>query len=374
MLDLSRDYDDLREQVLAAIGGVCDSQQFVLGPEVERFENEAAAFLGAEHVIACASGTDALWLALAAVGLGPGDVVITTPFSFFATASAIVRSGARPQFADVEPETLNLDPNTVERALQSAARVRALLPVHLYGQCVDADAFRQLANRHDLKLIEDAAQSFGAEWDGKSSGTLGDAAAFSFYPTKNLSAFGDAGCVATNERKIAERVRSLRNHGSRERYYHEEIGANSRLDGIQAAVLRVKLRYLESRNTARRELAQKYDHLLDSSGLTRGEDAPVRLLAVRQQSQHIFHQYVIRAHYRDELRAYLADRGIGSAVYYPVPLHLQRCFAYLGYSEGDFPVAERAAREVLALPIFFGLKTEEQQCVVDAIGNFYCQH
>jgi len=371
MLDLRREYAELREELLAAIAGVCESHQFVLGTEVASFEDEAKEFLGAGHVIGCASGTDALWLALAAMGIGPGDAVITTPFSFFATASAIVRAGARPVFADVDDGTLNLDPLQVDRALHGSSRVRAVMPVHLYGQCADAVAFREIASEHNVKIVEDAAQAFGAGWDGARAGTLGEAAAFSFYPTKNLSAFGDAGCVATNDIEVAARVRRLRNHGSRERYLHEEVGANSRLDGIQAAVLRVKLRHLEAWNGARRAGARTYDELLDSAGLTQGTAAPVRLLAVRPEAHHIFHQYVILVRDRDRLRSFLASHEIGSEVYYPIPLHLQPCFAYLGYSAGDFPAAECAANEVLALPMFPGLTREEQQNVVEALSNFF---
>src|ERR1700757_1430898 len=245
MLDLSRQYATLREEVLAAIARVCDSQRYILGDEVTAFEREFAPVCGAAEAVGCASGTDGLWLALAAAGIGPGDSVITTPFSFFATASSILRAGAKPVFADVDPETLNLDPSSVEDRLKTAPRgMRALMPVHLYGQCADMDAFQRLASEFELHLVEDAAQAVGASWNGKRAGSLGVAAAFSFYPTKNLSAFGDAGAVTTSNAALAERMRSLRNHGGKQRYFHDEVGANSRLDAIQAAVLRVKMAHL----------------------------------------------------------------------------------------------------------------------------------
>ena len=370
MLDLGRQYEPLREEILQAIARVCDSQQFILGEEVKRFEDEAAALTGTQACVACASGTDALWLALVAAGVEPGDSVITTPFSFFASASAIVRAGARPVFADVDPGTLNISPSAVESCVQDGARVRAILPVHLYGQCADMDSLGRIAAEHKLNVIEDAAQAFGASWRGERAGSLGKTAAFSFYPTKNLSAFGDAGCVTTNHAAMAARMRSLRNHGSTQRYYHDEMGWNSRMDGIQAAVLRVKLRHLEEWNQHRREHARFYDAQFAAAGLT-SPGSPLRLLQTLPQAGHIYHQYVIRAERRDELRRYLAERGVGTEIYYPLPLHLQKCFAYLGYREGDFPEAERAAQEVLALPIFPELTEEEQSQVVDSIAAFY---
>ncbi len=380
MLDLKRQFAAIREEIYAAIQEVCESQHLVLGEAVQAFERESAAYLGTQSAVGCASGTDALWLSLAACGVGPGDNVITTPFTFFASASSIVRCGARPVFVDIHPDTLNLDPGQVEAKLFSgvANGLKAVMPVHLYGQCCDMDRFERFGREHPLKIVEDAAQAFGASWRGRRAGTLGHAAAFSFYPTKNLSAFGDGGLVTTNDSEIADHVRRLRNHGSRIRYYHEEIGWNSRLDSIQAAVLRVKLKRLDGWNTRRREVAAKYDSLLVEVGLaspaSRGGWAtrePVRLLSTMPQAHHIYHQYVVRAKRRDELREFLGTRGIGSEVYYPVPLHLQECFSYLGYRAGDLPHAELAAQEVIALPIFPEITDEEQHRVVDAIREFY---
>jgi len=380
MLDLKRQFAVIREEVMAAIAEVCESQHLILGETVQAFERESAAYLGAKAAVGCASGTDALWLSLAACGVDSGDSVITTSFSFFATASSIIRCGARPVFVDIHPDTLNLDPGQVEAKLYSAAAInlKAVMPVHLYGQCADMDRFERFGREHNLKIVEDAAQAFGASWRGRRAGALGHAAGFSFYPTKNLSAFGDAGLVSTNDVELAEHVRRLRNHGSRVRYLHEEIGWNSRLDSIQAAVLRVKLKYIDQWNTRRREIAARYDKLLVEIGLaspaTRGGWAakePVRLLCTLPQAHHIYHQYVIRAMRRDDLRQHLSAHGIGSEVYYPVPLHMQDCFNYLGYRAGDLPHTELAAKEVLALPIFPEITDEEQQRVVEAIREFY---
>jgi dTDP-4-amino-4,6-dideoxygalactose transaminase len=374
LLDLQRQYQQIRAEVLAAIERVCSSQQFILGHEVEALEHEFAAFTGASEAIACASGSDALWLALAATGVHAGDAVLTTAFSFFASASAIVRAGARPVLVDVQPNTLNLDPAQVEIKLRQGVsyRVRALLPVHLYGQCADMDALQRLAEEYQLSLIEDAAQAIGAGWRGRPAGSLGLTAAFSFYPTKNLSAYGDAGVVTTSKPAFAAHMRSLRNHGSLRRYYHEEIGWNSRMDAIQAAILRVKLPHVARWNQQRRERAADYDRLLAEAGLlSRRGAAPVRLLETSSHAHHVFHQYVVRADRRDELRQFLAERRIGTEIYYPLPLHLQPCFAYLGHREGDLPESERAAREVLALPMFPELTKDEQRWVVESIAEFY---
>jgi dTDP-4-amino-4,6-dideoxygalactose transaminase len=374
LLDLSRQYGKIRDQVLAAIERVCDSQRFILGAEVEKLEHELAAFTGAAAAVACASGTDALWLALSAVAVRPGDAVITTPFSFFASASSIARAGARPVFVDISPESFNINPDELKQRLRSenAFRFAAVLPVHLYGQCADMDRLREIADEFKLALVEDAAQAIGATWKSGKAGSLGDAAAFSFYPSKNLSAYGDAGLVTTNSEHIAAHLRRLRNHGSRQRYYHEELGTNSRMDDIQAAVLRVKLPYLPEWNASRQERAATYDRLLADAGLcSAGDPQPVRIPSRQAHAGHIFHQYVIRAARRDELRKFLADRKIGTEVYYPVPLHLQTCFSYLGYSAGDLPQAERAAEEVLALPMFPELTEDEQRWVVESIAEFY---
>ena len=375
LLDLRRQYAQVRAEILSALERVCDSQQFILGAEVAQFEKEVSATVGVQETVGCASGTDALWLALVAAGVQPGDSVITTPFSFFASASSVVRVGARPLFVDVDPRTLNLNHELVARRMKTTPNLRAILPVHLYGQCADMDSFRSIAAEFRLALIEDAAQAFGASWRGERAGSLGKAAAFSFYPTKNLSAAGEAGCVTTQDSQVAERMRSLRNHGSRERYFHDEMGWNSRLDGMQAAVLRVKMKHLEEWNRGRRERAAAYDARFTRAGLraSNGNDprSPVQFLECLPQAHHIYHQYVVRAQRRDELRKFLAERGVGTEVYYPLPLHLQKCFAYLGYREGDLPEAERAAREVLALPIFPELTDEEQNYVVETIAEFY---
>ena len=371
LLDLERQYAQIREPILAAIERVCASQHFILGEEVEALEREVAAFTGSAAAVGCASGTDALWLALTAVGVHPGDAVLTTAFSFFASASAIVRAGARPIFADIDPRTLNLDPASAESILRAGHNVRAILPVHLYGQCADMDAFERLAGEYRLSIVEDAAQAIGAGWNNRNAGSMGATAAFSFYPTKNLSAYGDAGLVTTRDTEMAGHMRRLRNHGSPQRYLHEEFGWNARMDAIQAAVLRVKLPYLEEWNHLRRAHASRYDQLLRESGLISSSDGQIQALTVLPEAHHIFHQYVIRAARRDELRKFLADRRISTEIYYPLPLHLQPCFAYLGYREGDLPESERAAREVLALPMFPELTDDEQRWVVEGITEFY---
>jgi dTDP-4-amino-4,6-dideoxygalactose transaminase len=381
MLDLKRQYATIRELVRAAIDQVCESQSLVLGEEVAALEREISEYLGAASTVGCSSGTDALWLALTGAGVTAGDSFITTPFTFFATASSIVRCGARPVFADIDPATFNLCPRAVERAIESKrpANLKGIMPVHLYGQCVDADAFDAIAAAHKLVIVEDAAQAFGATWKGRHAGTLGRSAAFSFYPTKNLSAFGDAGAATASDVETGEHMKRLRNHGAARRYYHDEIGWNARMDGIQGAVLRIKLRYIEEWNQRRGEIAATYDRLLQQAGLTDGRGRsiyvdsshPVSLPATAPEAKHIFHQYVIRAHRRDGLREFLHERQIGCEIYYPVPLHLQQCFAYLGYNAGDFPESERACREVLALPIFPELTGDEQRCVVAAIAEFY---
>ncbi len=379
MLDLTRQYETIKDDVQAALERVLTTQHFIGGPELEGFERESANYLGVGASVGCASGTDALWLALQVAGVGPETCAITTAFSFFASVSSIVRCGAKPILADIDPATLNLDPDATERALQRARsyKARAVMPVHLYGQCADMDRLDLIAGQYDASLIEDAAQAFGAKWRDKKAGALGKAAAFSFYPTKNLSAYGDAGCVTTDDEELAEHVRRLRNHGSRQRYYHEEIGWNSRLDAIQAAVLRVKLQHIDEWNQARRMLACRYHGLFVNSGLVQtgaesvSKQAPIALLVTMTEAHHIYHQYVVRAWRRDELRAFLTRRGIGSEIYYPVPLHLQECFTYLGYRAGDLPESERASKEVLALPMFPELREDEQQRVVAAIAEFY---
>jgi len=373
LLDLRRQYQGIREEVLAAIARVCDSQAFVLGPEVEALEREISSLTGAVAAVGCSSGTEALWLALVAAGVKPGDAVITTPFSFFASASSIARAGGTPVFVDIDPGTLNLDPERVEQRLRHRAeKIRAILPVHLYGQCADMDRFGAIAREFQIAVVEDAAQAIGAEWSGQPAGSMGIAAAFSFYPTKNLSAYGDAGIVTTTRPDLAEHMRRLRNHGSPQRYYHEEFGWNGRMDAIQAAVLRVKLGHLADWTEQRRRNAASYDRLFSEAGLTATSGpAPVTLVARSPQAKHVFHQYVIRSRRRDDLRKFLADRNIGTEVYYPLPLHLQPAFSYLGLKSGDLPLAEQSAQEVLALPMFPELTEAEIRCVVESIADFY---
>jgi dTDP-4-amino-4,6-dideoxygalactose transaminase len=390
-VDFSRQFAEIRDEVMNAIEQVCASQRFILGPEVAAFEAQAREATQAHFAIGCASGTDALWLALAAAGIGDSsastrsatpDAVITSPFSFFASASCILRAGARPVFADIDPLTFNLSPAAVESALAQPenAHVRAILPVHLYGQCADFDAFQTLQNqRPHLALIEDAAQAWGATWNGIPAGALGDAAAFSFYPTKNLSAFGDAGLLTARSSQLDEHARSLRAHGMTRRYYHDEVGWNSRLDTLQAAVLQVKLRHLPAWNQQRRTLAARYNELFLAAGIAvqTSPESPktiadgIVLPYTHPRAQHVFHQYVIRAPRRDDLRAHLTREHIGSEVYYPLCLHQQDALRDLGYRTGDFPEAERAAAEVLALPIYPELRDDEQQIIVDSIRRFY---
>jgi dTDP-4-amino-4,6-dideoxygalactose transaminase len=375
MLDLARQYAPIREEILAALAEVVDQKQFILGPPVAAFERASAQHLGVAEAIGCSSGTDALWLALAAAEIGPGSAVVTTPFSFFASVSAIVRAGATPVLSDIDPVTFNLDPAGVERLLhqRQGVSVRALLPVHLYGQCVAWPEFARLGRDYSLTLVEDAAQAWGARRDGVCAGALGDVAAFSFYPTKNLNAAGDAGLVTTNRPELAERVRMLRQHGMRQRYHHDEIGWNARMDGFQGAVLQVNLRYITERNELRREAALLYHRLFTAAGLAENAVYPGHGVVLPREiagSQHIWHQYVIRTGRRDALREFLTARQIGSEIYYPVPLHRQKALEFLGYGEGSFPEAERAAKEVLALPIFPEIRPDEQERVVGAIADF----
>jgi dTDP-4-amino-4,6-dideoxygalactose transaminase len=375
MLDLKRQYEPLHRELLEALGHVLETQQFILGEPVAAFEDAAANHLGVSHAIGCASGTDALWLALAAAEISSGSAVITTPFSFFASVSSILRAGAQPVLADIDPTTFNLDPAKVEHVLQgpSGKDVKAVLPVHLYGQPADLTAFSRLGKEHGLTLIEDAAQAWGAEWNGVKAGALGDIAAFSFYPTKNLSAAGDAGLVTTDSAVLAERARMLRQHGMRRRYHHDEIGWNARMDGFQGAILKVKLKYIAGWNQARHTMARRYHALFHAAGLAEAGPCPDKGIVLPHEvpgSKHVWHQYVIRTKRRDALRDFLSERKIGSEIYYPVPLHQQQALKSLGYAEGSFPEAERAAREVLALPIFPELRKDEQETVVAAIADF----
>jgi dTDP-4-amino-4,6-dideoxygalactose transaminase len=372
-LDLSREYRAIGPMLLKAVEAVFSSQSFIMGPEVAEFERTAAEKCGVAHAIGCSSGTDALWLALEGAGVGPGDAVVTTAFSFFATVSAILRTGAQPLLADIDPETFNLDPAAAKACLESGPVVRAILPVHLYGQTVDWDCFEQLRQEHGVMLIEDAAQAFGARWDERQAGALGDAAAFSFYPTKNLSAGGDAGMVTTGLDTVAERIRLLRVHGMHRRYYHDVVGWNSRLDTLQAAILLVKLGFIDDWNAERRLLAETYRTLFEQAGLVELGPYPkdgLVLPKIRPRATHVFHQYVIRVRRRDQLKEFLRDRGVGSEIYYPLALHQQPSLKNLGYPAGAFPESERAAAEVLALPMFSQLTFQEQEIVVAAIADF----
>jgi dTDP-4-amino-4,6-dideoxygalactose transaminase len=375
MLDLKRQYAPLHRELLEALGHVLETQQFILGEPVAAFEDAVAHHLGVSHAIGCASGTDALWLALASAGIGPGSAVLTTPFSFFASVSSILRAGAKPVLADIDPATFNLDPAAVQTVLggPDGSTVKAILPVHLYGQAADMARFAGIAKTRSLKLVEDAAQAFGAASGRVAAGGLGDIAAFSFYPTKNLSAAGDAGMVTTNSPELAERARMLRQHGMSRRYHHDELGWNARMDGFQGAILKVKLKYIDGWNEARRSIAANYDALFRATGLAEAGPYPNRGIVLPHEvpgNKHVWHQYVIRSKRRDELHDFLSERKIGSEIYYPVPLHMQEALKNLGYTEGSFPEAERAAREVLALPIFPELRKDEQETVVSAIAEF----
>jgi dTDP-4-amino-4,6-dideoxygalactose transaminase len=368
LLDLKRQHEELREELREAVGRVLDSQQFILGEDVRRLEEELAAYTRARHAVGCGSGSDALLLALLALDVGRDDEVVTTPFTFFATAGAIARTGARPVFADIEPRTYNVDPARVEEVLTE--RTRAILPVHLYGQCAETEALVRACEARALPVIEDAAQAIGAEdVTGRRAGSIGAIGCFSFYPTKNLGAAGEAGLVTTNTDALAERLRRLRVHGGATEYHHEEVGFNSRLDTIQAAVLRVKLPHLDRWSDARRERAETYTRMLSETGLEEFVTPPYVVAGAR----HIFHQYVIRVHdgRRDALLEHLKTNGVGTKIYYPVPLHMQPCFAYLGHKEGDFPESERAARETLALPIYPELTREQQEYVVETVRRFF---
>ena len=365
LVNLKAQFAPLRAEMLAAIERIVDSQQFVLGPEVKALEDEVAQYSNAKHAIGCASGSDALLLALMALNVKGGDEVITAPFTFFATGGAIARLGARPVFVDIDPRTYTLDPKLVETAI--TPRTRAIIPVHMYGQCVDMDPLLEIGERLGISIIEDAAQAIGAEDRGRRAGSMGRIGCFSFYPTKNLGAAGDAGMITTSDEALAERLRALRVHGGLTEYLHAEVGINSRLDAFQAAVLRVKLPHLDEWAQARREKADRYYELFAAANFPAHVITPL----TRSDALHVFHLYVVRVStQRDALMAHLAECGIGTKVYYPVPLHLQECFRYLGHQAGDFPESERAALETFALPAYPELSDEEQQYVVDCFRSF----
>jgi dTDP-4-amino-4,6-dideoxygalactose transaminase len=383
LLDLKAQYQPLAAEIQAAIGRVCASQHFILGPAVKELEAAVAAYSGCRHGIGVSSGTDALLLALMALGIGPGDAVITSPFTFFATAGTIARTGALPLFCDIEADTFNVSARELERLLEqhcerrgadlvhraSGARVRALMPVHLYGQLAEMTALTDSARRFGLKIIEDAAQAIGAEDDKQRRAcSFGDIGCLSFFPTKNLGAFGDAGMCVTDDAALAERMEILRVHGGKPKYYHALIGGNFRIDELQAAVLNVKLRRLDEWTEGRQRNAAYYDRAFAQAALGESLRTPP---AAPQGARHIYNQYVIRARERDALRAHLSAAGVGTEIYYPVPLHLQQCFAYLGHKVGDYPQSERAAQETLALPVFPELRETQLQYVVDTIAAFY---
>ena len=374
LLDLQAQYETIRDEVRRAVDEVFNSQHFVLGAEVQALEEEIARYSQTKFAIGCASGSDALLLALMSCGVGADDEVITTPFSFFATAGAIARLGARPVFVDIEGRAFNLDPSLVSAAITE--RTRAIMPVHLYGQCAEMGPLMEISRRtadedvgFPIPIIEDAAQAIGAEDRGRRAGSMGAIGCFSFYPSKNLGGAGDGGMLVTNDLEHARRLHMLRVHGEEMKYHHKVIGINSRLDALQAAVLRAKLPHLEEWTTGRQRKAQQYELMFADAGLSEQIEVPF----VRTNARHIFHQFVIRVRdgRRDALREHLREHGVGTDVYYPVPLHLQECFAYLGYQEGDFPVAERAAKETLALPVYPELTDEQQDYVVNTIAQFF---
>jgi dTDP-4-amino-4,6-dideoxygalactose transaminase len=361
LLDLQEQSRPIRDDLSGALIRVADTQRFIGGPEVEALERELAAFIGVRHAIGVSSGTDALLVSLMAVGIAPGDEVVTTPFSFFATAGSIVRLGAVPVFVDVDAQTFNIDAGAVAAAI--TPRTRAIMPVHLFGLPADMRPLLDAAARAGVPVIEDAAQAIGASYGDRQAGAMGALGCFSFFPSKNLGAFGDAGLVTTDDDRLAHDVRLLRDHGAEPKYFHKRVGGNFRLDALQAAVLRVKLPHLAAWTAARRANADRYDRLFRERGLD------VRVPTRPGGRGHIFNQYVIRVRNRDEVRASLERAGIGAEIYYPVPFHLQECFAPLGYRAGAFPAAEAAAREVLALPVYPGLTEMQQRSVVDALEH-----
>lgn len=373
LLDLKAHHEPIRKELLAAIEGVFQSQAFILGPEVKRLEEQIAAYCKTRHAVGVASGTDALLISLMAAGVGPGDEVITTPYSFIATAGAIVRLGARPVFVDIDPVTYNIDPEKIASAVTS--KTKAIIPVHLYGQVADMAPILKVAEAHHLMVVEDAAQAIGAEYhDGRRAGSLGHFGCFSFFPSKNLGALGDAGMVVMNDPDLAEKVRILRVHGGKPKYVHKIIGGNFRIDSIQAAVINVKLNYLDGWTRQRQENALRYIALFRKSGLI--EEMGLSLSEAVYENRgvthyHIYNQFVIRVPERDRLREYLREKEIITEVYYPIPFHLQACFQYLGCKAGDFPEAERAANETLALPIYPELTLKMQEAVVEEIQAFF---
>lgn len=373
LLDLKAQHEPLHTDIMAALEKVFRSQAFILGPDVGKLEERVAEYCQTKHGIGVTSGTDALLVALMALGIGPGDEVITTPYSFFATAGAIVRLGAKPVFVDIDPTTYNIDPTKIDQVVTS--KTKAIIPVHLYGQCADMGPIMDLAKRHNLKIVEDAAQAIGAEYrDGQRACSMGTIGCLSFFPSKNLGCLGDGGMAVTNDPELAERMRVLRAHGSKPKYYHKLIGGNFRLDTIQAAVLNVKLNYLDGWTKKRQENAARYEALFKQSGLVDAGKVSLPIPVYRESSAkhyHIYNQFVLKLEQRDALLAHLKEKGVGSEVYYPVPFHLQECFRYLGHKEGDFPESERAAKKTIAIPIYPELTKEQQGEVVEAVARFY---
>jgi len=373
--DLKSQSLSLKNDIQSAIDEVFETQQFIMGPQVQTLEKTIAQYCQTQYAIGVASGSDALLLALMALGIGPGDEVIMPPFTFFATAGSVLRIGAIPVFVDIDSDTYNIDPTKIEEKI--TPKTKAIMPVHLFGQCADMDPILQISNAKQIPVIEDAAQALGSVYHpnssstGRRAGQMGNLGCFSFYPTKNLGAFGDAGMVVTNDPTLAEKVRLLRVHGSQPKYYHKWIGINSRLDTIQAAILLVKFRYLEKWTEARQRHAQKYGELFQD--ICSNVEA-LKLPAIQYQNRHIFNQYVIRVPKRDPLQKFLSEEGIGTDIYYPLPLHLQECLSFLNYRQGDFPVAEKASGETLALPIYPELTEAQQERVVDRIKTFYRNH
>ena len=364
MLDLSEQYASLKEEVMVALDEVMSSSQFILGSQVKKIEEDLAEYSHVKHGIGCGNGSDAIHIALQAAGIGEGDEVITTPFTFFATGGAIVRAGAKPVFVDIDPNNFNIDPSKIEDAITE--RTKAIIPVHLYGQMANMVKIMEIASKHNLVVVEDAAQAIGAKQGEFCVGELGHAATYSFFPTKNLGAYGDGGMVVTNHDDIAEKSRIIRVHGSKPKYYHSVMGYNSRLDELQAAVLNVKFPHLNTWSNLRGERANTYTSLLNEKVGTH-----VKTPEVIEGFHHVFHQYTILTDRRDELQAFLKEQGVAAMIYYPVPLHLQPVFEYLGYKEGDFPKAEKASKHALSLPMFPELKEDQQQYVIEKIAAFF---
>lgn len=364
MLDLSEQYQGLKSEVLEVLDGVMSSSRFILGDNVKKLEADVAKYSNVNHGIGCGNGSDAIHIALQALGVGPGDEVITTAFTFFATGGAIARAGATPVYVDIDPVTFNIDPSKIEAAITE--KTKAIIPVHLYGQMADMESLAQIAAKHNLAIVEDAAQAIGAKHNGKSVGELGTAATYSFFPTKNLGAYGDGGMIVTDNDDVAEKCRVIRVHGSKPKYYHHVLGYNSRLDELQAAVLNVKFPHLDKWSEMRRKNADTYTSLLKEKV---GDHVvtPVE----KEGNYHVFHQYTLRVEKRDELQKYLQDQGVSTMIYYPLPLHVQPVFQELGYKEGDLPITEKAAKEALSLPMFPELKREQQEYVVEKIAEFY---